>query len=411
LAALRFLADRLTGSPTLAWTAVVLAVLADPIGADYFSPESVGFVAGLLVIGVAVSRLDTAVRLPLLVAGGGLLAMSHQLSPYIVGGVLVVLAAFRMVRPWWLPALVLGPALAWTALHLEVVASMLSLSDVGEVHNFRPPGNVGSADLDRLPVVLVAVTALVGGILVVGLIALAALVRGRRDRTAWALAACPAVGLLLVGITPYGQEGIFRATLFGVPWLAILAARRFSDRSDRVGRRPPFALVASLAATFLIASFGLDGSNVLRRADLTAFRQFQQHALADVQHRQLLLNLGAGDLPTSPATRGVWFSSLSRDAIGVPMAQEPAGAGPGLVRTLTDRFVAYTGEAPGRTRLYAIWSPTSSYFAWEYGRQLPEQFAQLREAFRAAPYWHVVYESAGTVLFMFDPYAYIQSGG
>jgi hypothetical protein len=93
------------------------------------------------------------------------------------------------------------------------------------------------------------------------------------------------------------------------------------------------------------------------------------------------------------------------------MRQEPAGSMPGLVATLTDRFVAYTGEAPGRTRLYAIWSPTSSTFAWEYGLQLPEQFAQLREAFRAAPYWHIVYESAGTVLFMFDADAYVQGGG
>jgi hypothetical protein len=409
--ALRLLADRLTGSPTLAWTAVVLAMLADPIGADYFSPQSVGFVVGLLVVGVATSRLDATVRLPLVAAGGCVLALSHQLSPYIVGGVLVVLTAFRLAGPWWTPALVLGPAVVWTALHRDVVSPMLSLSDVGDVDNFRPPGTVGTADHDRLPIVSVTVAALVAGILVVGLIALAALVRGRRDRTTWALAACPAVGLLLVGITPYGQEGIFRATLFGIPWLAILAARRFHDPSGPVDRRPPFALVASLAATFLLASFGLDGSNVLRRSDLEAFRQFQQHALVDVDHRHFLLNLGAGDLPSSPPTQDLRFSSMSREAIGVPVRQEPAGALPGLVRLLTDRLVAYSGEATSQTRLYAMWSPVSSYYGWEYGLQRPEQFAELREAFRAAPYWHVVYESAGTVLFMFDPAAYASGGG
>jgi hypothetical protein len=348
---------------------------------------------------------------PLLAVGGGLLAVSHQLSPYVVGGVLVVLVVFRVVRPWWLPALVLVPTLAWTALHRAAVAPMLSLSDIGEADNFRPPGTVSSADLDRLPVVSLTVAALVLGVLVVGFVALLALVRDRRDRTAWALASCPAVGLLLVAITPYGQEGIFRATLFGVPWLAVLAARRFRDPVDRAGRRPPFVLVASLAATFLVAAFGLDGSNVLRRSDLVAFRQFQQHAVGDTTHRYLLLNLGAGDLPSSPPTQDHRYTTLRREMIGVPMRQEPTGAMPGLVRTLTDRLVAYTGEAPGRTRLYAIWSPTSSYFGWAYGLQLPGQFAELREAFRTAPYWHVVYESGGTVLFMFDPDAYVRGRG
>jgi hypothetical protein len=411
VAALRLLADRFTGSPRLAWTAVVLAVLADPIGADYFSPQSVGFVAGLLVIGVAVSRADDAVRWPLVAAGGGLLAVSHQLSPYIVGGVLVVLAAYRLVRPWWLPALVIGPTLAWTGLHWAAVAPMLSLSDVGDAGNFRPPRTVGSAGLDRLPVVTLSVAALVVGVLVVGFVALLALVRGRSDRSAWALASAPAVGLLLVAVTPYGQEGIFRATLFGVPFLAVLAARWFRDPVDWVDRRPPVALVALLAATFLAASFGLDASNVLRRGDLVAFHQFQQHALADVAHEHVLLNLGAGDLPSSPPTQDLRYTTLRRETIGLPMRQEPAGAMPGLVGTLTDRLIAHTGEGPGQARLYAMWSPTSSYYGWEYGLQRPEQFAELREAFRAAPYWHVVYESSGTVLFMFDPDAYVRGGG
>ena len=96
--------------------------------------------------------------------------------------------------------------------------------------------------------------------------------------------------------------------------------------------------------------------------------------------------------------------------IGMPVRPETPGTLRQVAADITERFVRYTGEVGGPRR-YAIWSPTSSYYGWEYGRQRPEQFAELREAFRASPYWHVDYESAGTVLFAFDPDAYVRGEG
>ena len=92
--ALRFLAGAVLRSSAQCWVAVVLAVLCDSIGADYFSPQSVGFVVGVLAFGVALDgRIPTRVREAVLLLCGVTLAVSHQLSPFVVGGVLVVLVA------------------------------------------------------------------------------------------------------------------------------------------------------------------------------------------------------------------------------------------------------------------------------------------------------------------------------
>ena len=49
------------------------------------------------------SALAEPARLALLLAGCAL-AVTHELSPYMVGGVLVILVVFRLTRPWWVPA-------------------------------------------------------------------------------------------------------------------------------------------------------------------------------------------------------------------------------------------------------------------------------------------------------------------
>ena len=403
LAALRMLAGRITNSPRQAWLAVALAVLADPIGTDYFSPQSVGFVTGLVIFALALSGQRAAVIAPVLVLFGSFLAMSHQLSPFVVGGVLGVLVLLRQVRPWWLPATVLAPAIGWALLHQSALEGMISLHDIGQAHNFRAPRTVSSAGLDRLPLVSYTVLALVLGIAVVGLLAAAAVLRDWRRRSIWALAACPVVGLLGVALTPYGNEGIFRAALFGIPWLALLSAGLLGDLARLRLRVLWTGLVPLLTTTFLVASFGLDSTNVSRPADLAALRQFTDQSCRSRSEICYLLQLGSGDLPTSPPTRHGHHRLVNRINLGVPVRQEPPHSAPGLVERMTERMLRYSGDPPDQAQLYALWSPVSRYHGWEYGIQRPEQFVELREAFRTAGYWRVVSEREGTVLFQFSP--------
>jgi GT2 family glycosyltransferase len=407
IAALRYLFGQILHRPHQAWVAVALAVLADPLGADYFSPQSVGFVIGIAVFGLALSAGEGLPRLRLIFLAGCLLAVTHQLSPYSIGGILFVLVVFRQIRPVWTPMLVLGPALFWAAVNRGALKGFLSWESIGSFQNFRPPKTVGSSGLERLPVVGQSVRALVLEIAIIAGFALLALLRHRREPRAWALACCPAVGLVLVAVNPYGQEGIFRAMLFGMPWLALLAAHCFAS-PRQIGRLIAARLVllvvtAVLAAAHLVAAFGLDAVHVIRPGDVAAFRYFEKQR-TDRTGRHYLLALGTGDLPSSLPTQPGLYRTIRRERLNEPVRQEPLLRPDPQMQMLTTRFLDFSRRDSGRTTttLYALWSPVSSDHGWAYGIQSPDQFAALRDAFRRSSYWEVVLEHDGTYLFRFD---------
>lgn len=399
LAMLRYLFGKVLRSGYRCWVAIALAVLADAIGADYFSPQSVGFLLALALYALALTpvrahpRSAGLPRLALLLAGGCALAVTHQLSPYLAGSALIVLVAFRVVRPWYVPVLVVVPAGVWALLHASLVSGFLSLSDLGNPSNFHPPPTSGSVGLSRLPVVPGSVVALLSGVGLIAAVGVLTLWRGRSDRRLWAFAGCAAAGLVNVAINPYGNEGVFRVMLFAIPWMALLASG-FYVHAERVEVEALGISLALLLTSFNVAMFALDGSTIIRPTDLAAFRLVESTARPGTS----LLSLGEGDLPSSPTDRYPLVTNLSRTDIKSPVMQEAHFNAPDEVIKITERYLTHTGTTAA-DRLYVIWSPVSSYYDWEYGIQLPEQFAQLRDAFLASPYWRPVLARDGTYLF------------
>jgi len=402
-------------------------------------------VLGIIVFGLSLSRRRTATRVLLILLAGCVLTISHQLSPYIVGGVLIVLVIFRQVRPWWTPALVLVPAIGWALAHADALRGFISLKDIGQAQNFLPPQTVASSTLQRLPIVQLTVVALLAGIILVGALATVTLLRHRRELRFWGFAACPAVGLVLIATNPYGQEGIFRAVLFGVPWLALLAAHCFSPPCRLLTRLPIGAVCAALTAAFLVASFGLDATNVVRPSDLAALRYYQH--LGDGRSGTVsnLLVLGGGDLPVFVPMKGGTHQILGRDSLelrvtqpppppkdllpppkGRPPAEQPSPPPPLLagspqrdstreeagipssvvVARLTAELIDYSGQPASRADLYALWSPQSSVYDSAYAIQSPREFVALRDAFTTSPYWNIDFAQNGTILFHFDSARY-----
>jgi hypothetical protein len=333
---------------------------------------------------------------------GLLLSVTHQFSPYATGGILVILVLFRQVRPWWTPALVLVPAGVWALIHQTALRGVLDLSMFGRLGNFQPPRTTQVSGLQRLPIVRETVLALVAGIVLLGLLAALNLLLHRSDRRYWALACAPGAGLLVVAINPYGQEGIFRAALFGLPWLALLAAPLFSTAAARV-RVGLLATTAGLLATFLVSSFGLDALNVVRTADLAAVRYFQEHGGPRPPTTHYLLTLGTGDLPTTPGLRGGWHQIWGRDRLAYAVGKQPVRSGSAEERLLTTRFVRSTADPSAPPTLFALWSPVSARYGWTYGVQSLQQANMLRDAFIASPYWSVAYSRDGTFLFRYEP--------
>ena len=408
--ALRQLLARLLPGGRIVWVGVVLAVLADPLGADYFSPQSLGFVLGLTVYGLVLTEGRRRQRLALVLAIGCALAVSHQLSPYVVGGVLVVLVVLRQVRPWWTPALVLGPAIGWALLNYGDVSGFLDFSSFGSVANFRPPETDASPGLERLPIVGWTVRTLAGGLLLLGLLAawtwLAALRRAwptpERRRTVLrllALAGAPAVALVLVAANPYGQEGIFRAVLFAVPWLASLAAWPLHRPGLLRGRLPLTLVGVVLTGTFLVASFGLDRINVVRQGDLRVLEQLNAQAGPGRDGSQLVLVLLAGDLPTSAGREGVSQGLVSYDELDVAadLTKQPPARQEAELTRAADAF----GQVNNADQLYVLWSPTSAAYSRAYGLQTLEQSAELRDAFADDGRWETAASDDGSVLFRY----------
>jgi hypothetical protein len=400
LVELRFMFGQLIDGRYRRWAAITLVLLVNAIGADYFSPQSVGFVLGLGIVALAVASgngIDRRLAGVVLVAASCAIAITHELSPFIIGGVLVVLGGLSCARPRWIGVVVLAPAGAWALANYHVLGGYFSLASLGDLSNFAPPSTPTAPGLSRDPIVGASSHALLLGMLVLIAGALVAVARHRRERWAWAYLICAGIGLLFVAVNPYGNEGIFRASLFGIPWLAVLAAHAFRSPSRRLGSIAWMGLTVALLSTFLVASFGMDAASVMRSSDLQALRTFEREAPAD----SYLLNIGFGDLPSLPpnigsSTAQITYTELNDTAMqarGRPVASD-------LV-ALLERYEQKAGGASALEtgRLYAMWSPVESYYGQEYGLERQSQSVRWRDLLLASPSWKVVYASHGTYLF------------
>jgi hypothetical protein len=388
LVAASWLAKQVTREAGLA---VVFCVLLNTIGQDYFSPQSVGYVLGILVFGFALSGLPLRYKVPAMAVTGVTIAITHQLSPYIVGGALCLLVLLRRLRPWWLPATVLGAAALWAAVNWRDLSGFVSLSDLGSSGNLATPTPTTSSGLGRLPVFLATEVALALSLSIVGALAVLVLWRERRSLSTWALAACPGAGLAIVVAHPYGKEGLYRAVLFAVPWLAVLAAQTLP-------RMVQLAVVTVLTANFLVGTFALDASNVMRPGDRDAFQVYARTPTEGAVNYCLII--GPGDVPSGPLAGPLTHISIYRSDIdatdGFTIATAPTSA---MVESMTEALIDYSGSNDPTDRLFAFWSPTSSYYGWEYGLHTPARFAALRDAFSNSPLWKVVFSEGGSVLF------------
>jgi GT2 family glycosyltransferase len=401
LAALRFLVGRVIEGTGRRWAAITLVVLVDAFGMDYFSPQSVGYVMALGIFALAIRAtpvVDRRLTAALLVLSGCALAVTHQISPYIAGSALLILAAFRCARPQWAALAVLIPAGLWAVLNREVLNSFVSLSSLGHFSNFSPPPTDERPGLGRHPIIAETSYALTLGMLVLVAGALIGFARHWRERWALAYLGAAGAGLLVVAMNPYGNEAIFRASLFGIPWLALLAVQAVRRPHAVLGQVAWMAVSLALFGNFLVAAFGMDATRSMRRADLHAMRIFNREA-PSVSY---LLQVGFGDLPSgAPDDPAAHHQITFREVGYYPARLLPERPRAADLAYLSKRFERYAlGERGTHTgHLYAIWSPVSSLFAFEYGLQSPKQSAEWRDLLLSSPSWALVYHSDGTYLF------------
>ncbi len=407
---LRFFAGRLLDTPGRIWTAVMLVMLVDTINdANYYSPQSAAYVLAIGAFGFAISGvkprpLGNRALFWLLLVVGLALAPMHELTPYIAAGALFVLAVFGQAPLW--SCLPIGiPALAWAGLVHKAVSSNFSFTQLFDLGNLLPPKTRGTPGLERFAAIGYQSHALLVALLIlVGLAAIGFFPNIRR-KWAWGYALCPAVGIGLILINPYGNEGIFRSSLFAIPWLAILAMKM-----PRPGRmlpilRRPLALNAAITAvllgllgTYVVAEWGVDGAYMLLRSDVAV----SDYLIYNPAKHAYVVSLGA---PTGTALNLppflVNYTPISWPLVAGQRLQDVKRPGPEDLVALTDRYgaIAVGIGATNSSPLYIFWSASTSLNSQAYGVQSAQQMNGWLAQLKASPDWRLVKRDGDTYLF------------
>jgi hypothetical protein len=417
LIAFRQLADRVGWTVRQAWIATTLFFLGNTIGQDYFSPQAVSYFLAIIIFGIAIRPRDREVHIltaEWVVFIGATLAIvvTHQLTPFMVTAALIMIALFGYAGSLWMPVITVVPALLWTGTHYSSVSGFLNPNVLGDViQNLNTPGS-RSPELRNDIFVHLSVAGQALALLMVGLLALAVLLRWR-TRLHLMLACCAASGAGLFVVSAYGNEGIFRVSLFALPWLALLAVH--GDWGVKRGRRSrvithsrtimssvsvlmtPFMLVA-----YLLGIMGIDYVYIIHDGDLAAINHFERTARPSSE----LITLGYGHIPVygSGIYNNYRYANLD-DIVASGFSQGKFNA----VDSVTD-FTAELIETkigsqatPSSMRLdyYAIASAEAFAESDMRGLITPSQYRAFTDAMEHSPYWTVVDRTDTAVLFKF----------
>ncbi|MGW1492385.1 glycosyltransferase [Streptomyces sp. NPDC002402] len=234
LAPLLLIYRTFTQDRRLIWTAVWLFYVANWVGQDYFSPQSLAFALYLGVIAIVLRRgqrpgrgrrsrqaVWTVLLIPLITA----IVISHQLTPVMLVAALAALCLTRRYRDWTLLVTLLLVFLAWNLtaslpfLRDAVPEMVSSFGDVG--HNLET--GYGSTPTGTGPVIVSWVSRVLSACVL--LLALTGVLRHRVLRhRARPLLLIGAVPLLMLVANDYGSEMIFRVLLFMLPGACFFAA-------------------------------------------------------------------------------------------------------------------------------------------------------------------------------------------
>ncbi|MFF8969849.1 glycosyltransferase [Streptomyces sp. NPDC014995] len=219
----------------LIWTAVWLFYVANWVGQDYFSPQSVAFALHLGVLavvlrryrrpGLTVTRQRQAVWTVLLTVLVVAIVISHQLTP---GMLIVSLAALFLVRRYRDKVPLITTAVIFLAWCLTAALPFLAATMPEMIRSIGDIGGNVSTGYGATPTGTGAVTtSWVARLLSASVLLLAVVgvlrqpVLRHRAMPLLLLAAAP---LPMLGASSYGSEMIFRVLMFTLPGAAFFAA-------------------------------------------------------------------------------------------------------------------------------------------------------------------------------------------
>jgi hypothetical protein len=305
------------------WMGLALFYLASWVGQDYFSPQAFNFFLFLVFVAVALrwfrpsmpdpgkgtpveqfiatwmqrlggrgeeqtpSRSSPAQRGALIAIMAVLflaMAVSHQLTPFLLLGGLAVLVILGRTTLRGFPVLLAVIMVAWISYgaiafwsgHLSYIVGDFGKlgANVSTSLTGRIQGSPGRIDVLAMRIVLagaIALLALVGAIR-----------RRRLGYGDWSVLLLGFAPFPLLAVQSYGGEALLRAYLFALPFVALLAAMAFMPSSEPPKIAVPalaFCVVVALfAPAWLVARYGNERFDRVSSADLAAVTYLYGHA-------------------------------------------------------------------------------------------------------------------------------------
>jgi glycosyltransferase involved in cell wall biosynthesis len=282
--------DTLTRDRRRVWFGLLVFVLTNWIGQEYFSPQAFAFLLHLTVLAVCLrwlparngsshSRRGLIAVIALLMLA---IVSSHQLTPFMLLTALTLLVIARRIGPIWLPVLLAGLIVLWIyAMASQFLGQNLYwiVESIG-----KPASNTQTTFVDlsqageEQHLVAWADRGLTAGMWLLGL---AGAFRLRRTKAPYGITGLLAVSPLpLLAANSYGGEMLFRVYLFALPFLALLVAGFIYPRPTTGPWSLPAAMICVLvmATAFSLAYYGKERANRFTTDEVAASAWLYQHA-------------------------------------------------------------------------------------------------------------------------------------
>jgi hypothetical protein len=361
--------DALSLTARQRWLALLLYTGTNWIGQDYFSPQGLGTLLSLGIMAIALrwlyvrkssappsgqagrdrSRLKSPrVRYPVLLGAALLLvyfvlSFEHELSPYILAVQIGALAVARLVRPRWLPVVLVAIALGYLAPRFGYVNSTYGLlNSIGNFFsNARPPALQGGSVSAAQHTILRSQEALSLGMWFLAV--LGVLLRRRAGRSVGSLALLAFSPFITLAMLAYGQEGVLRVYLFSLPWTAALAALALVPFPKVVKLRADGASKSAqaLATALWVPRIGSSAADDTVIFDLRAANGVRQALVrpatgqaspAEAPTRPVLPSAAPASAPNGPGDGHDTVIIFAGDADGARQATAPAAGAPARTR-------------------------------------------------------------------------------
>ena len=417
------------------WLSLWVLCLGNWIDQDYFSPQAFAFFLYLVIIGLVLwgLRADVPRRLRvrwmtrasvadwwiarrpagpstgrqrsglLLVALllGGATIVSHQLTPIVL--VLSLSALVVVGRSWStrLPVVLGLLVLAWLATGASTYLAghpVLSLSAVEEsvatnvAH--RLGGSLGHAFVVRVRILVFLAMFVLAGI---GLLRRRQAQRSTRsiDSVLIVPAVLSIAPFLLVPANAYGGEVLLRATLFALPFMAVLISDAFPLPGElsrlRRGQQRAIALVLPVLLTVILTTWA--AANVLARYGNARFDMFTRHQIDAIE--EMYRTAPAGAVLVSAAHPTPWRHHHYAD-FHYTTFQEVCRAAPSA-GSCTAAVLTRIGG--GRNGGMVVVLRTGEDALRMQGLMGPEDLASIEAALRSTPHVELVYENPDARLY------------